>query len=60
MMDKDEVVCTCFGVTVGQLQEAVDNGAKTFEEVQEATSVGTGCEACVDDVKEIVNQLLKK
>ncbi len=59
-MNKDEVVCTCFDVTVGQIEKAINDGAKTFEEVQQVTSVGTGCEACVDDVKALVNKLLEK
>ncbi|AOR24126.1 (2Fe-2S)-binding protein [Clostridium taeniosporum] len=59
-MDNDKVVCTCINVTVQDLKDAIKNGAKSFEEVQEVTSVGTGCGACVDSVKVIVDELLEK
>lgn len=59
-MDKDEVVCTCFGVTVEHLQKAIDDGAKTFDEVKQVTQVGTGCESCLASAKEIVGKLLEK
>jgi len=60
MMDKDEVVCTCFGVTVEHLQRAIDEGAKTFDEVKQVTQVGTGCESCLGSAKVIVARLLEK
>lgn len=51
----DKVVCECFGVTNGQVKEAVDNGATTLEEVAEATGAGTGCGACNDDLQRLVD-----
>ncbi|GKX64791.1 (2Fe-2S)-binding protein [Inconstantimicrobium mannanitabidum] len=59
-MDKSEVVCNCMNVTVQDLEDAVKNGAKSFEEVQEATQVSTGCGGCEEHAREIVNQLLGK
>ena len=40
-MDLDKIVCDCYGVTNGMIKEAVENGAKTLEEVHEATEAGT-------------------
>ena len=54
-MNMDKVVCECFGVTNGQVKEAVDNGATTIEEVTEATGAGTGCGACNDDLQRLVD-----
>ncbi|MBO5160068.1 MAG: (2Fe-2S)-binding protein [Tyzzerella sp.] len=54
-MNMDKVVCECFGVTNGQVKEAVDNGATTLEEVTEATGAGTGCGACNDDLQRLVD-----
>ncbi|MEE1015219.1 MAG: (2Fe-2S)-binding protein [Lachnospiraceae bacterium] len=54
-MNMDKVVCECFGVTNGQVKEAVDNGATTLEEVAEATGAGTGCGACNDDLQRLVD-----
>lgn len=58
-MDKDKVICRCFKVTAGDIIDAVDNGAKTFEEVQEVTSCATGCGSCEDDVIELLDELNK-
>ena len=54
-MNMDKVVCECFGVTNGQVKEAVDNGATTLEEVAEATGASTGCGACNDDLQRLVD-----
>ncbi|PJI06790.1 MULTISPECIES: (2Fe-2S)-binding protein [Clostridium] len=59
-MNDDEIVCGCLNLTVKDIKDAVKNGAKSFEEVQEATEVGTACGACVDEVTELVNELLQK
>jgi len=55
-----KVVCGCFKVTEQDLKNAIKNGAKSFEEVQAVTKVGTGCGKCVDSVKSIVEELLAK
>lgn len=59
-MDNNAVVCNCYNLTVQDLKNAIDNGAKSFEEVQAATKVGTGCNQCIDSTKSIVNELLAK
>jgi bacterioferritin-associated ferredoxin len=57
-MNNDDVVCNCINVTVQDIKDAIDNGAKSFEDVQEATQVGTGCGACEESVRELVDKLL--
>jgi bacterioferritin-associated ferredoxin len=59
-MDNDKVVCGCINVTVKDLKDAIENGAKSFEDVQSVTKVGTGCGNCVDGVKVLVDELLGK
>lgn len=54
-MDMDKIVCECFGVTNGMIKKAIENGATTLEEVQEATDAGTACGACLDDVQRLVD-----
>ena len=53
-MNRDKVVCFCCNVTNGMIKDAVDEGASTLEEVQEATGAGTVCGACLEDVKNLV------
>ncbi len=55
-MDMDKVVCSCMNVTNGMIRDAVKSGAKTLEEVQDATGAGTVCGACLDDVKRLVEE----
>jgi len=59
-IDENQIVCGCFKVTVQDLVNAIKNGAKSFEEVQAATKVGTGCGNCVDSNKALVAQLLAR
>lgn len=59
-MDNEDVICDCFNVTVEDVKNAIKNGAKSFEEVQDATSIGTGCGGCLESNQELVAKLLKK
>lgn len=59
-INNNEVVCRCFKVTVQDLANAIKNGAKSFEEVQAVTKVGTGCGQCVESNRELVTQLLAR
>ncbi|NFG28000.1 (2Fe-2S)-binding protein [Clostridium botulinum] len=51
------IICGCFKVTIGDLKEAINNGAKTFEEIQKKTSVAKGCKKCTDNVKDLIDIL---
>lgn len=57
-MNPDKIVCNCMSVTNGMIKEAVDSGASTLEEVQEATGAGTVCGACLEDVERLVEQFV--
>lgn len=59
-MNLDKVVCNCLNITNGMIKDAVDAGASTLEEVQEATGAGTVCGACLEDVKHLVEQFLNE
>ena len=59
-VDNNKVVCGCFNVTEQDLNNAIKKSAKSFEEVQAATKVGTGCGKCVESNKVLVAQLLAK
>lgn len=59
-MDMDKIVCNCYSITNGMIKEAVENGATTLEEVQDATDAGTACGACLDDIQHLVEQFVKE
>ncbi len=45
-MDKDTEVCFCMNVTLGEILEAIKNGACSLEEIIDATDAGTACGLC--------------
>lgn len=59
-MNLDKIVCNCLNITNGMIKDAVDAGASTLEEVQEATSAGTICGACIEDVRHLVEQFVNE
>ena len=59
-MNPDEVICSCLDITKGMIQEAVNNGAKTLEDVQEINNVGTVCGACIEYVENLIAELTSK
>jgi len=54
-MNPDKIVCYCNSVTNGMIKDAVDKGASTLEEVQEATSAGTVCGRCCDNIQNLIH-----
>ena len=53
-MDMEKIVCNCMSVTCGQIKKAVDAGAGTLEEVQEAAGASTVCGACLQEVEALI------
>ena len=58
--EKTQVVCTCLGITDKDIEEAVLEGAFTFEKVQHKTKVGTGCGRCVNRVTKMIEMYKEK
>ena len=54
-MDNNDVICTCLDLTIGDIKKAIEDGATTFEEVQQMTDVGNVCGVCIGEVREIVD-----
>lgn len=59
-MNLDKVVCNCLNITNGMIKDAVDAGAHTLEDVQEATGAGTVCGACIEDVQHLVEYFINE
>ena len=52
-----DVVCECFGVTDVQIRRAIEeNNLKTVEDVTHYTKAGGGCERCLPDIEELLEQ----
>lgn len=59
MSDKD-LICLCISVTRGEIVEAIDKGAHTFEALKEVLYCGTGCGTCQGRVQKILDEKLLK
>ena len=59
-MNLDKIVCNCMSVTSGMIKEAVDSGASTLAEVQEATGASTVCGACLEEVERLVQYFVSE
>ncbi|WBW96720.1 (2Fe-2S)-binding protein [Oceanirhabdus sp. W0125-5] len=52
-------IYTCFRMSEYQIREAVRNGVKTVEAVGKATSAGTGCGTCFQEIQRIIDEETK-
>ncbi len=59
-MNKEEKVCYCFNVTVGDIEKSIKSGADSLGAVQQATKAGAGCGRCSSNVEKVTLELLKE
>ncbi len=52
----DYLVCTCMAVMYSDIVQAIENGADSYQKLQDELLVGTGCSSCVAEVKEILQE----
>jgi bacterioferritin-associated ferredoxin len=51
-------VCLCHGIRDRELQQAVEQGASSFEELQARTGVAGGCRTCEPTAREFLDSAL--
>ncbi|MBI5754224.1 (2Fe-2S)-binding protein [Candidatus Peregrinibacteria bacterium] len=51
----ETIICHCRHVTDADIQESIEKGCKTLEEISMATGAGTGCNSCIGRVTEILS-----
>jgi len=49
-----KLVCQCMNVTDKEIKQAIKNGAKTFQDIQEKTKAGTVCGQCKDEIEKLL------
>lgn len=54
-----DIICKCNNVSYKDIENAVKEGAVTYDEVQDMTLCGTACANCEDTVKSIIEELVK-
>ena len=57
-MKRDKIACNCENVTYGQIIDAVNSGAKRFDEVSEITGCSNGCGQCREFIEIFVRDLI--
>ena len=50
-------ICHCLGITDKDIENAFKNGARTWEQLQEATKIGTVCGGCKEEAMELLHGL---
>ena len=54
LLDREPVVCACFGVGLNAIRAAVAAGAGTVAEIGRIARAGTNCGSCVPELKRII------
>lgn len=58
-INENQIICGCMNVTVQDMVNAIKKGARSFEDVQAVTKVGTGCGNCVESNRALFAHLIK-
>ena len=56
--EKSKLVCQCMNVSDKDIEEAVLEGARTYEELQEHTKLGTVCGQCKDEATQELEKFI--
>ncbi|HEV2917037.1 MAG TPA: (2Fe-2S)-binding protein [Candidatus Babeliales bacterium] len=54
----DYLVCTCMGIMYSEICTAIQEGKNSFLQLSEHLMVGQGCSSCVEEIKEILDNML--
>jgi nitrogen fixation NifU-like protein len=49
-------ICHCLGITDKDIEAAFNQGARTWEELQQATKIGTACGSCKAKAQELLHE----
>jgi bacterioferritin-associated ferredoxin len=56
--DKDEMICICNSVSYRRIEDAVEAGAKTYEDILEMTGAGSVCGGCIERIQGILTNIV--
>ena len=59
-MKRDKLACSCKDVTYGMIEDAIRNGASSYEELEAKLRFGTGCGKCKEFIRVLVRDLLEE
>ena len=59
-MNRHKTACNCKNITYGMIEDAIKNGASSYEEVEEILRFGTGCGQCKEFIQYLLRDLLEE
>jgi len=59
-MKREKIACNCKNITYGMIEDAITNGAKTYEEVQDKLHFGTGCGKCKEFIAFLIRDIIEE
>ena len=57
LKEEAKEICHCLGITDKDIENAFQKGARTWEQLQQATKIGTVCGKCKDEAMELLHGL---
>ena len=57
LKEETAVICHCLGITDKDIENAFHNGARNWEQLQQATKIGTVCGSCREKTLELLHGL---
>ena len=59
-MKREKIACNCKNITYGIIEDAIQNGASSYEEVEELLKFGTGCGQCKEFINFLIRDILEE
>lgn len=53
---EDNIICHCLNISEADIVDAINKGAKTLDDVQDATGAGSACGSCLSDIEELLEK----
>jgi len=57
LKEETSIICHCLGITDKDIETAFQNGARNWDELQQATKIGTVCGDCREKAEELLHGL---
>lgn len=59
-MKREKIACNCKNITYGMIEDAIANGASSYEEVEAQLKFGIGCGQCKEFIHFLIRDILEE
>ena len=59
-LKREKIACNCKNITYGMIEDAIINGASSYEEVEARLKFGTGCGQCKEFIHFLIRDILEE